>query len=68
MAKTSRRADGKPETAADKRFFDLRQKGYKGPIDRDGRKANPKSREAKILKDMRKASKAAKRESGGWWS
>ena len=29
----SRRVDGKPETAADKRFFDLRQRGYTGPID-----------------------------------
>lgn len=36
MAKASRRVDGKPETAADKRFFDLRQSGYKGPIDRNG--------------------------------
>jgi len=33
----SRRADGKPETAADKRFFDLRESGYTGPIDQDGR-------------------------------
>jgi hypothetical protein len=32
----SRRADDKPETAADKRFFDLRESGYKGPIDQDG--------------------------------
>lgn len=37
MAKESRRVDGKPETAADKRFFDLRQSGYKGPVDQDGR-------------------------------
>lgn len=32
----SRRADGKPETAADKRFFDLRESGYTGPIDHNG--------------------------------
>jgi len=30
--------DGKPETAADKRFFDLRASGYTGPINEDGRK------------------------------
>jgi len=32
----SRRADDKPETAADKRFFDLRESGYTGPIDHNG--------------------------------
>ena len=32
----SRRFDGKPETAADTRFFDLRASGYRGPIDQDG--------------------------------
>jgi hypothetical protein len=32
----SRRVDGKPETAADTRFFDLRESGYTGPIDQDG--------------------------------
>ena len=37
MAKNTRRVDGKPETAKDKRFFDLRESGYKGPIDGDGR-------------------------------
>jgi hypothetical protein len=37
MAKNTRRVDGKPETAKDKRFFDLRESGYKGPIDQDGR-------------------------------
>lgn len=38
MAKWSRRADGRPETKADKKFFDLRESGYKGPIDRHGNK------------------------------
>lgn len=33
----SRRVDGKPETDADRRFFDLRESGYRGPIDQDGR-------------------------------
>jgi hypothetical protein len=28
--------DGKPETDADKRFFDLRESGYTGPINQDG--------------------------------
>lgn len=32
----SRRWDREPETAADKRFFDLRESGYRGPIDQDG--------------------------------
>lgn len=32
----SRRVDGKPETAAETRFFDLRGSGYTGPIDQDG--------------------------------
>ena len=32
----SRRADGKPETAIDKRFFDLRESGYTGPVDHNG--------------------------------
>ena len=31
----TRRVDGKPETAADTRFFDLRESGYKGPIDKE---------------------------------
>jgi len=37
MAAKSSRADGRPETARDKRFFDLRESGYKGPVDQDGR-------------------------------
>jgi hypothetical protein len=39
MAKDSRRWDGKPETTTDRKFFDLRESGYKGPIDQDGNKA-----------------------------
>lgn len=35
----SRRWDRQPETAADKRFFDLRASGYCGPIDEDGNAA-----------------------------
>ena len=37
----TRRPDGKPETDADKRFFDLRASGYTGPIDQDGNIADP---------------------------
>ena len=33
---STRRADGRPETESDTRFFDLRESGYAGPIDRDG--------------------------------
>jgi hypothetical protein len=32
---STRRPGGKPETAADRRFFDLRESGYTGPIDQD---------------------------------
>jgi hypothetical protein len=32
----TRRVDGKPETDADTRFFDLRESGYTGPVDQDG--------------------------------
>jgi hypothetical protein len=32
----TRRVDGRPETDADRRFFDLREAGYTGPIDQDG--------------------------------
>ena len=39
MGSDSRRPDGRPETAADRRFFDLRESGYTGWIDQDGRKA-----------------------------
>lgn len=34
----SRRVDGKPETEADRRFFDHRESGYLGPLTRDGEK------------------------------
>jgi hypothetical protein len=36
----SRRVDRKPETEADKRFFDLRESGYTGPVDQDGNATN----------------------------
>ncbi|GGQ88301.1 hypothetical protein [Couchioplanes azureus] len=49
MAK-SRRFDGKPETAADKRFFDLRASGYTGPIDQNGNKDT--TSESAILRRM----------------
>lgn len=37
----TRRMDGLPETEADRRFFDLRERGYKGPIDQDGNIPDP---------------------------
>jgi hypothetical protein len=49
---TTRRVDGKRETAADKRFFDLRESGYTGPIDQDGRKVTS-GRAAEVLAAMR---------------
>ena len=44
----SRRVDGKPETKADKKFFDLRGSGYKGPINQNGDMVTS-GREAEIL-------------------
>lgn len=32
----TRRGDGAPETESDTRFFDLRESGYRGPINQDG--------------------------------
>lgn len=32
----SRRWDREPETEKDRKFFDLRESGYTGPIDQDG--------------------------------
>ena len=32
----TRRLDGEPEAGADKRFFDLRESGYTGPVNQDG--------------------------------
>jgi hypothetical protein len=49
----TRRVDGRPETAADKRFFDLRESGYDGPIDQDGRKVTS-GRAVEILAAMRR--------------
>lgn len=49
----TRRVDGRPETEADTRFFDLRESGYDGPVDRDGFKVTS-GRAAEILADMRR--------------
>jgi hypothetical protein len=53
---STRRVDGKPETAADRRFFDLRESGYTGPIDRGGRKVTS-GRAADVLAAMRRRCK-----------
>lgn len=47
----SRRFDGQPETDADRRFFDLRESGYTGPINQDGY-ADTTSEGAGILRRM----------------
>lgn len=60
---TSRRWDGEPETAAQARFFDLREAGYMGPIDQDGR-ADTSSSDAALLRDMA----AARGEDTSWWT
>jgi hypothetical protein len=49
----TRRADGRPETVADKRFFDLRESGYVGPVDQDGRKVTSGSA-VEVLAAMRR--------------
>ena len=49
----TRRMDGRPETAADKRFFDLRESGYDGPVDQDGRMVTS-GRAAEVLAAMRR--------------
>jgi hypothetical protein len=49
----TRRVDGRPETAADTRFFDLRESGYDGPVDQDGRKVTS-GRAVEILAAMRR--------------
>ena len=53
---STRRADGKPETAADRRFFELRESGYTGPIDQDGRKVTS-GRAVDVLAAMRRRCK-----------
>jgi hypothetical protein len=52
----TRRVDGRPEIAADRRFFDLRESGYTGPIDQDGNWVTS-GRAAEILADMRRRCK-----------
>ena len=49
----TRRVDGKPETATDTRFFDLRESGYGGPVDQHGRKVTS-GRAAEVLAAMRR--------------
>lgn len=49
--KPTRRLDGKPETDADKRFFQLRDSGYRGPIDHHGY-AIPEGRDAEYLRSI----------------
>jgi hypothetical protein len=48
---TSRNWDRSPETEFDRKFHDLRDSGYKGPIDQDGN-ADTTSNEAEILRHL----------------
>ncbi len=41
-------------TTADDKFWDLRNSGYDGPIDQDGNKVDPTSREADVLDALRR--------------
>ena len=47
----SRRWDGEPETEFDRKFFDLRESGYTGPINDRG-EADTTSEAAGILRRM----------------
>lgn len=49
--RSSRCWDGTAETAAETRFFDLRDSGYRGPIDQDGY-AVTSGREFEILQRL----------------
>lgn len=46
MASTSRRWDKEPESEKDTRFFDLRDSGFRGPIDQDGYAQTPEQHQA----------------------
>jgi len=50
----TRRIDGKPETAADKRFYAERESGYKGPLDQDGRRVPENDPGAQIIRDLQR--------------
>ena len=49
----TKRMNGRPETTADTRFFDLRESGYDGPVDQDGRMVTS-GRAAEVLAAMRR--------------
>ena len=53
MSTRSGRVDGRPETPADRRFFDLRASGYTGPIDQDGNRVTS-GRAFDILTSLRR--------------
>jgi hypothetical protein len=71
-AKPTRRADGLPETEVDTRFFDLRESGYTGPINQDGRKpdmSDPQEAEAVgILDRMRQRAENEPGADAATWS
>jgi hypothetical protein len=46
----SRRWDKKPETEVDTKFFDLRESGYKGPINEKGNKVDTPAKYRQWLK------------------
>jgi hypothetical protein len=51
----TRRPDGQPETPADQKFFDLRESGYRGPIDQDGNVPAADDRRVDVLNAMASA-------------
>jgi hypothetical protein len=54
----TRRVDGQPESDADRRFFDQRESGYDGPLDRDGNIPPAGDPDAAILNRMRERAEA----------
>lgn len=52
----ARRLDGSPETAADRRCFDMRESGYAGPVDPEGRNVTG-GRAVEVLAAMRRRCK-----------
>jgi hypothetical protein len=52
--RTSRNYDGTPETPRQTRFYDLRESGYRGPINQDGYQVTS-GPEADILRALAQA-------------
>jgi fructose-specific component phosphotransferase system IIB-like protein len=63
----TRRADGKPETEADRRFFDQQDAGYTGPLRADGRRPDPDDPHDRWAMQLLEALRQAQPPSAGRW-